>query len=123
MPNTGVYKIECSENGKFYIGSAINFDDRFYRHKNDLLKNKHFNRHLQSCFNKYGVESFIFAVLETCELSDLYIKEQFYLDQFFRTPLCVNVAEKAKAPPSSKGVKRSEETCKKIGDIHRGKNL
>ena len=50
--NSGVYKIENIKNGKFYIGSSINFIKRKSSHFRALIMNKHPNSHLQSSFNK-----------------------------------------------------------------------
>lgn len=77
---TGIYKIIC--NGKIYIGSANNIDKRWKRHVNDLKKNKHVNIHLQRAFDKYGIESFHFEIVELCNKEELLLKEQLYIDNF-----------------------------------------
>ena len=77
---TGIYKITCKENNKFYIGSSKNLEKRCQKHLNDLRKNKHINIHLQRAYNKYGENAFIFNVIEKCSYEDLLIREQFYLD-------------------------------------------
>lgn len=79
--NSGIYKITCLENGRFYIGSAKNFKKRWSRHLNDLRNNKHDNVHLQRAYNKYGRDGFSFEVVEECDIGDLLILEQFYLDE------------------------------------------
>lgn len=41
FPKTsGIYKITCINNNKFYIGSAISLRKRLIEHRNLLLKNK-----------------------------------------------------------------------------------
>lgn len=60
----GIYKITCSGNNKFYIGSSVNIKNRFNTHLYDLRLNKHHSRYLQNCYNKYGKESLVFEVIE-----------------------------------------------------------
>lgn len=89
MTETGIYKITCLINSKFYIGSAycINaseskkgFLGRLNRHLYALKANKHRNRILQNSFNKYGIESFVFEIIEVCNPNECIAKEQYYLD-------------------------------------------
>lgn len=77
---SGIYKITCIKNGRFYIGSAKNILKRSKRHLTDLKLNKHINIHLQRAYDKYGESSFIFEIVEYCDLYDLLIREQYYLD-------------------------------------------
>lgn len=81
--NIGIYKIENIINGKKYIGSSINIDKRFYRHKNDLINNKHNNIHLQRDFNKYSLDDFKFECIEICDVNNIKKIEQKYLDKIF----------------------------------------
>lgn len=52
---SGIYKITNVVNNKVYIGLSIHLNKRWGEHKNDLIKNKHFNAHLQNSVNKYGI--------------------------------------------------------------------
>ena len=54
---SGVYKITCIANNKFYIGSAISLRKRLKEHRNLLLLGKCHCSYLQNCFNKYGKDS------------------------------------------------------------------
>lgn len=56
----GVYAIINLVNGKFYIGSSIGMNTRWWNHLIDLRNGTHENAHLQNSFNKYGEENFIF---------------------------------------------------------------
>lgn len=47
-----------------------------------LNKQNHNNKHLQSSWNKYGEKSFIFRVIEYCEIDILDQKENYYIDLF-----------------------------------------
>ena len=74
----GIYKIVCLSNNKIYIGYANDFYDRFHCHRKRLRRNIHENITLQRAYNKYGEESFLFEVIETCEEKDLCRREHFW---------------------------------------------
>jgi len=79
---TGIYSIQSIHKpGEFYIGSAINIDERWKRHLNELRKGKHGNKHLQNHFNKYGENDLHFFVLEECKHIELLKLEQWYIDE------------------------------------------
>jgi group I intron endonuclease len=61
---SGIYKIINKINGKYYVGSAINFAKRWREHRRKLNKNIHHNLHLQSAWNKYGEVNFLFEIVE-----------------------------------------------------------
>ena len=61
---SGVYTITNLIDGKIYVGKAKNVRMREQGHFSALRKNKHVNKHLQSAFNKYGEENFVFELLE-----------------------------------------------------------
>lgn len=78
---SGIYKITNLINSKFYIGSSKNCRCRKNQHFSDLKLNKHCNRYLQRSYNKYGKENFKFEILENCEIDQLLILEQKYIDE------------------------------------------
>lgn len=80
---SGVYQIRNTVNNCIYIGSSINIYQRFKRHLNNLIKNKHENEHLQHAFNKYKKENFIFEIIEFCDPEVTLEAEQYWLDNFF----------------------------------------
>ncbi len=83
MKISGIYVIRNLINNKIYIGSAINLNNRWFSHRNKLNNNNHVNRHLQSSFNKYGIDNFIFEVLEyVLDKSYLINREQNWIDFF-----------------------------------------
>ena len=102
--DSGIYSIRNTVNNKIYIGSAINFKTRFSRHKSQLKLNKHFNKHLQTTYNKYGKENFIFEIIEYCEKDKLIEREQNWID-FFNPEY-----NKLKIAGNSIGYKHNEET-------------
>lgn len=77
---SGIYKITNLVTNKYYIGSASCLNTRISKHKSLLIKNKHYNKHLQSSFNKYTIENFKIEILEICEKERLINREQYYID-------------------------------------------
>lgn len=84
----GIYEIENTISYKKYIGSSFNIEKRFYRHKNNLKSGKHANIHLQREYDKYGLESFTFNILEECSKEDIKQIEQKYLNKIFEIDNC-----------------------------------
>lgn len=80
MKISGIYQIVNIINNKIYIGSSSFLSLRKSVHFSLLKKNTHYNKHLQSSFNKYGIKNFIFEIIEECSLEQLIEKEQFYID-------------------------------------------
>lgn len=84
----GIYKITNIVNNKYYIGSSKDIEGRFKNHKSHLKRNKHRNGKLQSSYNKHGLDSFIFEILEILDDSvtkeDLLRVEQTYLDKLLK---------------------------------------
>jgi group I intron endonuclease len=115
--NSGIYKILCSKSGKFYIGSSQELTRRKIHHYNRLRANKHGNPHLQNSFNLYGESNIIFNVLEYCSVSELLIREQFYIDQNKGMGILFNVAEIAGA--SMRNKRHAKNTIKKMKDSHK----
>jgi len=78
---SGIYKIINKINNKYYVGSAKNIRNRWKKHFTDLNTNRHPNYHLQSAYNKYGKDSFIFTFIEEVESNKklLYKVEYKYL--------------------------------------------
>lgn len=78
----GIYKIENITNGKVYIGSSKNIENRWKQHKTLLRSGKHHSQHLQYSWNKYGEDSFSFEVIEDdISQEELLIKEQYWMDK------------------------------------------
>lgn len=76
-----IYKIVNMVNGFLYVGSAVSEGQRKRRHFTDLKNNCHHSRYLQRAFNKYGIASFTFSVIEIVEEKNNLIKrEQHWLD-------------------------------------------
>jgi group I intron endonuclease len=109
---SGIYIIKNTINNKFYIGSTINFSERFNRHYNELLRNIHGNCHLQNSWNFYGKDSFVFEIVEVSELHELLEREQYYLDTLkpHVRKIGYNICKRAN---SRLGVKENPEITRK----------
>ena len=114
---SGIYQVNLG-NGWFYIGSAIDLTRRKREHLRTLKFKIHVNSHMQNCWNKYSI--FEFVILEECEITQLLLREQFFLDIHFDDPKNVNLQPIA---GSCLGQVRSAETRAKmsawqIGKVH-----
>lgn len=133
---SGIYQIRCLENGRVYIGSSINLKRRRNSHFSQLRRNVHYCFHLQRAFNKYGEESFVFEIVEECQVKLLIEKEQFWIDKIpqrmrfntrkiaesnFGSKMSKEICEKRSA--RLLGHRLSEETKKKISQSHLGKSI
>ena len=78
---SGVYKIRNKINGKFYIGSSVDIEKRFWRHHNDLIKGIHHCIYLQRAWDKNGEDQFEFVVEKVCKEHEARRIEQEILDQ------------------------------------------
>lgn len=106
MSNTGIYKIENTLNGKFYIGSSCRIKQRWKRHESDLRCKKHHSLALQRAYNKYG-NVFRYSIITPCSKKDLLILEQFHLDNLKPQ---YNICKTAK---NCRGIKQSKQTIEK----------
>lgn len=117
----GIYKITNTVNGKVYVGSATRFTGRWSKHRTDLNKNCHDNQKLQRAWNKYGEAAFVFSVLEYVENKcDLIQREQFWIDALEAAETGYNICTVAY---SCLGVKRSENTKKKMSEIAKARGI
>lgn len=69
-----IYAIIHSASGKRYVGSTINKNYRFIKHRSELKNKRHHCRHLQNAWNKYGVHAFEFVVLKELPTNDRVIR-------------------------------------------------
>lgn len=111
----GIYKITCTTNSKFYIGSTSqSFRTRFTEHRKSARANKHHSKYFQNCYNKYSESSFKLEVLEVLDkaVDDfktvLLDREQFHIDQSIPELNMFPVAR------NCLGFKRDDDFCNKI---------
>jgi len=78
---TGIYQIRNQLSGKVYVGSSTDISRRWREHQSRLLEGTHHSKHLQSAWIKYGLENFMFEVLEKVEeATNLVTREQVWID-------------------------------------------
>ena len=121
MDNTGIYKIINIINNKIYIGSSVNLYKRKKEHFNKLKKNIHKNIHLQSSYNKYGEENFIFEIIEYIEDKYLLIgREQYWINEFksYNRDNGYNIC---KIAGNTLGYKFTEEQKNNLSKVKKGK--
>ena len=108
-----IYQITNMVNGKYYIGSAESFARREWQHKYDLKRGAHKNPHLQSAWNKYGADAFVFEVIETVDPDrTAFDVENTYLMKCVGRNDCYNINSDAHKPRLGKT--HSELTKAKI---------
>ncbi len=108
---SGIYKIINLVTNKVYVGSSSDLIGRSYTHFNDLSNGNHHSIKLQRSYNKHGRDTFIFEIIELCEIPDLIKREQFYIDTFDSYKLGYNSVPFA---GSNLGMIHSDETKEKI---------
>lgn len=59
-----IYQIRCVINGRVYVGQTHDLRKREADHRQKLLRGNHYSKDLQSDFDKYGLDAFVFEVLE-----------------------------------------------------------
>lgn len=119
---SGIYVIACMANSKLYVGSSKNIRKRWATHKRQLNTNKHPNKHLQSAWDKYGVGSFVFSVIEITD--DLLYREQYWLQFLMPYDECgFNIALDTKSPAKGLRLPVSSETKEKISKANKGREF
>lgn len=135
----GIYQIQNTINGKVYVGSAVNIKKRWSTHICQLKSNYHDNKHLQAAWNKYGINMFIFSILEKVPLDLLAKKESQWMHnlQSFNRKKGYNIEivtgeisrkkfianeTKEKIRLTKLGLKLSEETKQKISTTKKGRS-
>ena len=113
----GVYKITCITTGSFYVGSCKNIRCRISTHYRLLQLGKHFNRHLQNAWGKYGELQFVVEVIELCNLEALIQREQYWIGQLHPS---YNINLLVTKPPCNKGHTHTLDTRIKISNSHIG---
>lgn len=127
MKKSGIYQILNTINGKFYLGSAVNFKNRWSNHKWYFANKNHPNRYFQSAWNKYGADNFKFRILQLVEdISKLREIEQNWLDwtQCYERTIGYNLYKIAGSPLGYKPSKETiEKRAAKLRGVKRDPNL
>ena len=82
MKICGIYKITNTVTGDCYIGSSKDVKRRWAQHKCPYTWNECPNSPLYKDMQKYGIDKFVFEILEEVEESFLKEKEQQFIETF-----------------------------------------
>jgi group I intron endonuclease len=78
-----IYKIENKVNHKVYIGQTRHSPNgRWKEHIYELENHKKKNKKFQVAWDKYGLTSFEFSVIEECVVSELDDREIYYISKY-----------------------------------------
>lgn len=115
-----IYKIINLVNNKIYVGSTKDFNRRIKTHFRLLESNNHHSNKLQNSFNKYGIDSFETQIIEEIDDENKLIdREQYWIDTL-KPELNITLIAGLN---SHIGLKRSDETKKRISESLKGKKL
>jgi group I intron endonuclease len=118
MNIVGIYKIHNIKNHKIYIGSSIDITHRISEHKRKLINNYHENEHLQKSFNKYGIENFIFEIIEECDNTILLERESYWITYY--NSYDKNLGYNFREPLNNHFLR--DETILKMSEVKKGEN-
>jgi group I intron endonuclease len=112
LPIIGVYKITNLINNKIYIGSSKNCKGRWSGHKCKAAK-----QYISRAIQKYGVDNFMFEIIEQCLIDELIPREQYWLDYYtpYDRKIGYNISTIAKYP--LRNIIISEKTRKYRSDL------
>src|SRR6478609_3140173 len=117
--SSGIYSITNVIDGKVYVGSSINVENRVKEHLRCLRLGNHYNHKLQRAWSKHGEESFVFECVWKCQKQYLLFFEQIMIDGNDAVKSGYNLAPKA---GNTLGYKHTDETKKTLSEMKKGKN-
>ena len=80
MKICGIYRITNIITGDFYIGSSKDIKRRWREHKTPSAWKRFPNNPLYKDMKKYGLNNFVFEILEEVEIEQLKEKEQEFIE-------------------------------------------
>jgi hypothetical protein len=110
MMKSGIYKITVPREGKpdlFYVGQSVDIGVRKGSHRSYLQLGKHGNTRLQRAVDKYG--AWELDVICYAPAQQLDWLEQAFLDRYYHTSECMNLAMYCDHPLRGRKVRRSKE--------------
>src|ERR1039458_7927374 len=111
--SSGIYKITNLKNGKFYVGSSNDIDNRWICHRRDLTNGDHVNPKLQHAWDFYGKDTFKFEIVEEVDPNPelLFERENHYLSTLkpYERKVGYNICPKAEGGDNFTHNPRKEE--------------
>jgi len=100
---TGIYKITNTNNGKVYVGSSIDIDNRLRSHLSNLKRGKHHNKQLLEDFNTFGEHCFELSKIELCDMYEMIDREDYWIEHLDSVNSGYNIMRKS----ANTGVRKS----------------
>ena len=115
-----IYVVTCVPTGKIYIGSSIDFRNRWKSHRYHLNAGTHHSPYFQNAWNKHKEAAFTHSIVAMCDAEDRNTVEKYWIDTLdAANPLVgFNVCT---APVGRSGAPHKETTKQKISQAHKGK--
>ena len=83
------------EDGRCYIGSAVDLKNRIREHFNALQKGSHPNKKLQLAWFQSGEEAFSYRIIKRCSTEQLLQHEQRFIEKNNSVNTGFNIAPEA----------------------------
>lgn len=120
----GIYKITNTNNNKCYIGQSKNIESRWAEHKKRFNNpnDTQYETPLYRAFRKHGLKDFTFEIIEECSISELNIKESFWIG-YFRSMIDYDGYNLTLGGESSSGVSLNIIKVEEISKLLKTTNL
>jgi group I intron endonuclease len=118
----GIYAISGVCDQRAYVGSSNDLRRRLEReHIRALESNSHYNQPLQTAWNAFGGQNFVFVILEpVTDVTKLQEREAEHLRNQIEKGAAYNVS--SSTSPGARGKKFSKETRERMSKAKRGEN-
>ena len=90
---SGIYKITNLINDKVYIGQSVNLADRLRNHAKAGIGIDAPNLKMYADMKEFGVENFLFEILETCPPAQLNEKEKYWIEFYHGQDFGYNITK------------------------------
>lgn len=131
--NSGIYILYNIYTGRKYVGSSRNLKHRKVSHFSGMKNGTHENYKVQKEYDAYGIVGFRWEILEVCDVEDLIVREQYWLDSikpelnilltadnhYCDTHTEVYKEGRRKQAEKMRGRKVSDETKRRMSQSHR----
>ena len=84
MDKCGIYKVTNTYNNKSYIGKSKHIELRWKQHKTEPFNpnSDAYNTLFYRAIRKYGIDSFIFEIIEECDETQLNEREKYWIKYY-----------------------------------------